>query len=170
MLRNVLASLAVRTAMLAGGCSADSTDEVESGNDALVHRARDLWIYDGPLPALEAARVTISLKGHTARVSGLLPAGTSAPNLPHLKAKNENGRVRIDAVYPIATGAQGGYNAKPGDYGFNRARPYRPDGETTSSSGTSYVTWGGFPFLAYAGNIALHGPITRQAGETNELF
>jgi hypothetical protein len=153
------------TAVFAGGCAADTDDQgdVESGEDALTHRARDAWFYDGPLPALEKPEVTISLKGHTARVSGLLPAGTQAPNLPHLKSKVEGTRTRVDIVYPIATGAEGGYNAAPGDYVFESARPWRPDGMTTSSHGTSFVTWGGFPFIAYNGGIAMHGPITTQS-------
>lgn len=166
MYRTALVGLLIGSALAvtATGCASETAEEeVEGSDNALVHRARDLWIYDGPLPSLEAAQVTISLKGHTARVSGLLPAGSEAPDLPHLKSKTEGGRVRVDVVYPIATGAQGGYNARPGNYAFTHARPYRPDGQTTSSSGTSFVTWGGFPFVAYAGNIAVHGPITHQA-------
>lgn len=171
MSRAALVSLLIGTVAVVAGCAADSAEGVDTGDNALVHRARDLWIYDGPLPTLESPEVTISLRGHTARVSGLLPAGAAAPTLPHVKAKDEKGRLRIDAVYPIATGAEGGFNAKPGDYTFTRARPYRPDGMTTSTSGTSYVTWGGFPFLAYAGNVALHGPISRQeAANRTELF
>lgn len=150
---------------LAVGCAGETDDQgadLESGEDALTHRARDAWFYDGPLSALEGPQVFVSLKGHTARVSGLLPAGVQAPNLPHLKAKAEGNRTRVDIVYPIATGAEARYNAPAGDYVFERARPWRPDGQTTSSFGTSFVTWGGFPFLAYNGGIAFHGPITTQ--------
>jgi hypothetical protein len=139
----------------------------------VLHRARDAWFYDGPLPSLEAAEMIVSLKGHTVRVSGLLPAGAEAPaaDLTYIKSKIENGRTRVDVVYPIATGEAYSMNATPGDYGFNRARPYRPDGDTISSSGRSFVTWGGFPFLAYAGNIAVHGPISRGTSATGaEIF
>lgn len=158
-------ALALVSTIFAAGCAADpgsdgDADQADVGEDALTHRASDAWIYDGPLPALEGSQVTISLKGHTVRVSGLLPAGAQVPVMPHLKAKLEGGRTRIDVVYPIATGAEYSYNARPGDYRFTHARPWRPDGQATSSSGTSFVTWGGFPFLAYAGNIALHGPIS----------
>jgi hypothetical protein len=158
-------ALMLASSIVAGGCAAAEPDDSEdpaASEDALTHRARDAWFYDGPLPALDAAQVTISLKGHTVRVSGLLPAGAAAPGAEHsyIQSKSENGRTRIDVVYPIATGAEYSYNARPGDYDFTRSRPYRPDGQTTSSSGTSFVTWGGFPFIAYAGNIAVHGPIT----------
>lgn len=172
-----VAALLAVTAIVMGGCAAEesgeSTDDPAASEDALTHRARDAWFYDGPLPALEQAQVFVSLKGHTVRVSGLLPAGAAAPSadLGYIKSKSENGRTRIDVAYPIATGAEYSYNASPKDYGFNRARPYRPDGQTTSSSGTSFVTWGGFPFLAYAGNIALHGPITHGANaKGNDVF
>lgn len=161
-------ALALVSTIFAAGCAADpgndaDGDEASVGEDALTHRAKDAWFYDGPLPTLEGPQVTISLKGHTARVSGLLPAGAETPVMPHLKAKAEGARTRIDVVYPIATGEKAGYNAEAGTYKFTHARPWRPDGITISSSGRSYVTWGGFPFLAYAGNIALHGPISRGA-------
>ena len=169
MSRSLALALMLVSSIVAGGCAAadaaDDADDPAASEDALTHRARDAWFYDGPLPALEGAQVFVSLKGHTVRVSGLLPAGATAPSadLGYIKSKSENGRTRIDVAYPIATGAEYSYNATPKDYGFNRARPYRPDGQTTSSSGTSFVSWGGFPFLAYAGNIALHGPITHAA-------
>lgn len=167
MSRSLAALMFLGSALLTvtAGCASETDDQggdIESGEDALTHRARDAWFYDGPLPTLEKPVVTVSLKGHTARVSGLLPAGAQAPNLPHLKSKVENGRTRIDVVYPIATGAQASYNAPAGSYEFQSARPWRPDGQTTSSFGTSFVTWGGFPFLAYRGGIALHGPISTQ--------
>lgn len=173
-----VAALLVATAVFAGGCAAEesgeSADDPAASEDALTHRARDAWFYDGPLPVLEGAEVTVSLKGHTARVSGLLPAGTAAPDasLTYIKSKNENGRTRVDVVYPIATGEKYSYNASPAVHTFNRARPYRPDGETVDSEGNkSFVTWGGFPFLAYSGNIALHGPISRATNASGtEVF
>lgn len=170
--RLMLAALVFASAAFVG-CGADSSSDgdLENGEDALTHRARDAWFYDGPLPALESPRVAVSLKGHTVRVSGLLPAGMQAPSLPHLKSKTENGRVRVDVVYPIATGAEAGFNSRPGPYQFQVARPYRPDGITTSSHGTSFVTWGGFPFLGYNNGVALHGPITTETnGAGTDVF
>ena len=127
--------------------------------DELRVRGQAEWFYSGPLPALEEAEVVVSLKGHTARATGYLPAGVDIPDAPHIKAVSEDGRIRIHAVYPIATGAT--YSAAAGVYHFERAIPYRPDGNTyTTSDGDHWVTWGGFPFLGYNGTIAMHGPIT----------
>ncbi len=138
-----------------GGSTGDSND------DDLRVRGSAAWFYSGPLPALESAQVTISLKGHTARVTGFLPNGTSVGELPHVRQTQVGGRTQLDVVYPIATGADYADNARPGTYLFDRAIPYRPDGNTfTYSQGNHWVTWGGFPFLAYNGAIAMHGPIT----------
>lgn len=157
----VVASLAL------AACAADpSTDEPGtnddgSSEDELRVRGSAAWFYSGALPVLEKPQVTVSLKGHTARVTGLVPAGTTVPELPHVRQTEVNGRIQLDVVYPIATGSTYGKNARPDTYFFDRAVPYRPDGNTfTYSQGNHWVTWGGFPFLAYNGAIALHGPIT----------
>lgn len=154
-------------------CAADTgTDEggTAGGEDSeegdLRVRGKAAWFYSGSIPALENPRVTVSLKGHTARVTGLLPAGTVLPKLPHVRTTQVAGRTQLDVVYPIATGAAYADNAKPGEYAFDRAVPYRPDGNTfTYSQGNHWVAWGGFPFLAYNGAIALHGPITDSAAK-----
>jgi hypothetical protein len=80
-----------------------------------------------------------------------------------VKTKIENGRTRVDIVYPIATAAPPKTNSKPGTYSFVQAKPYRPDGNAfTVSLGNHFVTWGGFPFIEYNSGIAFHGPITSQ--------
>src|SRR5262249_7928151 len=110
--------------------------------------------------------VTASLTGHTARVTGYLPAGTDLPELPHVKTMLEGDRVRVDIVYPIATAAPSTSNSRPGTYSFQLAKPYRPNGPAfTQSLGWHDVPWGGFPFLAYNGGIAFHGPITDKDDE-----
>lgn len=155
-------------------CAAD-TGEDEGGTaggsseDELRVRGTAEWFYSGSLPTLESPQVTVSLKGHTARVTGVVPNGVSVPELPHVRqTRTSNGRTQLDIVYPIATGADYADNASPGSYTFDRAVPYRPDGNTfTYSQGNHWVTWGGFPFLAYNGAIALHGPITDSSAKTN---
>ncbi|MDB4937998.1 MAG: hypothetical protein JWP87_4970 [Labilithrix sp.] len=157
------------SAILAGGCAADpASDDAaeESGEDALVAKADEHWIYAGPMPALKDAKVIASLEGNTAHVIGYLPPGASAAELsqlPNVKTRTENGRTRVDIVYPIATAAPPKTNSRPGTYSFYGAKPYRPDGIAyTVSAGEHFVPWGGFPFLGYNDGIAFHGPITSQ--------
>ncbi len=150
-----------------GACTVDTGEDAESSEDAIVSRkVDDHWFYGGPLPALQSPSVTASLEGHTARVTGYLPAGTELPDLPHVKTKAENGKLRVDIVYPIATAIGGKSNSRPGTYSFHLAKPYRPNGPAyTVSEGWHDVTWGGFPFIAYNGGIAFHGPITDKDNE-----
>jgi hypothetical protein len=137
-------------------------EDVDQLEDPLAKSSTSHWFYDGPLPMLESARVTVALEGHTARVSGLVPAGITLSTLPpHVRVTDDGGRTRLDAVYPIATARAGKSDARPGNYRFGNVMPYRPDGiAVTSQEGSHMVTWGGFPFLRYNSGIALHGPIT----------
>jgi hypothetical protein len=153
--------------LLVGACAADTGEDVESNEDAIVSRkVDDHWFYSGPLPTLQNPSVTASMKGHTAHVTGYLPAGTELPELPHVKTKIEDGRLRVDIVYPIATAMAGKSNSRPGTYSFHLAKPYRPNGPAyTQAEGWHDVTWGGFPFIAYNGGIAFHGPITDKDNE-----
>jgi hypothetical protein len=147
------------------GCASASPDDDESGatsEDPLRQTANNHWFYSGPIPTLEGPVVTIALDGHTARVSGLLPANAAPFELPpHARKRSEGARTRIDAVFPIAAARAGKTDAPVGSYRFNDVIPYRPDGiAITEQEGPHQVTWGGFPFLRYDGGIALHGPIT----------
>lgn len=154
------------------GCAAPvGVDEGSaSAEDDLAAKADQHWFYGGAIPALEEPKITVSLKGHTARLTGFLPAAETLPDLPHVKVMIEGGRTRIDAVYPIATARSGKTNAAPGEYAFQLAKPYRPDGSAfTPVEGVHYVPWGGFPFLAYDDGIALHGPITSTANPGGDL-
>ncbi len=152
--------------------SAACTSEVDDGNlatgddDIISGKVDDHWFYSGALPKLDNPSVTVSIKGHTARVTGTLPAGSAAPNLPHVKTKQVDGKTQIDVVYPIATAKPGKSNSRPGTYNFYEAKPYRPNGAAfTQSEGWHDVPWGGFPFIGYNNGIAFHGPITAQDNE-----
>lgn len=169
MIRLRIASL-IALSLTLGACAAepvagDDDGAGEVGEDALTAKADEHWFYTGALPKLENARVTVSLEGHTAHVTGLAPAGVTIPELPHVRTKAEGARTRVDVVYPIATAnvSIGKSNSRPGTYSFYQVKPYRPDGEAwTRSEGTHMVPWGGFPFVAYNDGIAFHGPITSK--------
>ena len=151
------------------GCSSSNGEEAtdSSTEENLRVRGQAEWFYSGSLPALENAAVTISLKGSTARVEGTLPVGVTIPDLPNVRQTNVNGRTLLDIVYPIATAAVYSNNAPRGGYAFQRAIPFRPNGNAyTVSAGNHFVTWGGFPFLAYDGAIAMHGPITDATSQS----
>src|SRR5262245_41106830 len=103
----------------------------QTGDDQNVEaEATPHWLYNGPLPVLDQPAVTVSLTGHTVRVSGLVPAGVTLPDdLPHVRLTDRgDGRTHIDIVYPIATARPGKTNAPPGVYKFQSAKPYRPNG------------------------------------------
>lgn len=166
-------TLMLAASILAGGCAAETGSddaEAEANEDALVAKADEHWFYTGPLPALKDAKVIVSLEGNTAHVIGYLPAGAAElPELPHVKTRIENGRTRVDIVYPIATAAPPKTNSRPGTYSFYGAKPYRPDGIAyTVSAGNHFVPWGGFPFLGYNNGIAFHGPITAQGSKGSQ--
>ena len=166
-----LGSLTLGTVM-ATGCSGSDSVEIpdETGEDDLVHRARAHWIYDGPLPALADANVTVSLRGHTARLTGYSAGDVDISQLPHARKSKAGKRTRIDLVYPIATGEKASYNSEPGRHPFVGARPYYPDADVVNEFGTNFVLWGGFPFLNYDGGSALHGPISVGGSSGREVF
>ena len=156
-------------ALLLLGCSSASED-VDVSDDELAQKATEEWFYTGPMPALESPHITVSLEGNTVRLTGLLPQNASLPDLPHVKTMVENGRTRVDAVYPIATARAGKTNSSPGTYHFQLAVPYKPDGIAwTPEEGNHFVTWGGFPFVSYNNGIAFHGPITPTRNIAGDL-
>lgn len=163
-LASALVALSVCPVIACAAPSGEADDVTESTESELAKSADDHWFYGGPLPMLESSRVTVSLEGHTARISGLVPTGVDLPAElpPHVRVKSEGGRARLDAVYPIATARAGKGDSRPGSgYRFGNVIPYRPNGiAVTRDEGPHMVTWGGFPFLRYNQGIALHGPIT----------
>jgi hypothetical protein len=117
------------------------------------------WIYEGWLPKLDEPVMFVSLKAHTARVTGLLPQGFSGQLPFYARTKLlTSGRTQMTVVYPIATGAidpsTGKAPAGPGHYPKLYAVPFTPTNEKAA--------WGGFPFMKYHASrgLAFHGPIT----------
>jgi hypothetical protein len=155
--------LTLSFAALASACGggSDSSPSDDGQNlTASTGNSTPEWFYDGPLPVLEDAVVTVSQRGHTLRVTGFVANDVTLPSdLPHVRVTPQGDRTQVDVVYPIATAANPANNAKPGVYNFQRIIPYRPNGEVTNEG---FVTWGGFPFLEYDDGIAMHGPITSE--------
>jgi hypothetical protein len=119
------------------------------------------WLYNGPLPQLKSIeQVVVSLKGHTVRVTGVLPDGFDTELLPYYAhpQTTDAGQTRVTLVYPIATAntAAGSRNATPGVHARIDAIGYKTLNEIAE--------WGGFPFLVYEPNraIGFHGPITHH--------
>jgi hypothetical protein len=161
--RFVAATLALTLGLLATGCTTDdgtvASEEANLKNAEKTGGQSQKWIYQGPMPKLDKPSVFVSLKSHTARVSGLLPT-TYTGELPfYVKSKVEpTGRTRVTLVYPVATGkidpSTGSAPMAPGHYGTLWAVPYTPTNDKAD--------WGGFPFMTYkpTRGLAFHGPIS----------
>lgn len=165
MLLRLTALAAFAFGFAAVGCAASDGEHGTTDEDlASTGHGSDEWFYSGAIPVLDNPEITTSLAGHTNHVTGLLPVGAAPlPDLPHVKTMQVNGRTQVDVVYPIATAANAGSNSKPGTYSFYESMPYRPNGGAyTPEAGEHFVTWGGFPFIAYNDGIAFHGPITDE--------
>ena len=157
--------LALACAPLLSACgSADDAADGTSDTSDLVNKEKNggpsqKWLYLGMLPKIESATMFVSLKAHTARVTGLLPKDFAGP-LPFyaVTSAEANGRTRLTVVYPVATGkvdpSTGKAPAGPGKYPRLYAIPY--------TNTTEKAAWGGFPFMMYNANrgLAFHGPIT----------
>ncbi len=166
MLRRSIGSLVLATvaALVAAGCASEASEEAAGqGADALSAKSDAEWFYTGRLPQLKNASVVVSLMANTMRVRGDLPDGFTGDvsGLPHVRQVGRH----VDVVYPIASAAIYSANSRQRDenaYSFHSATPYKPDANATTRSNPTphWVTWGGFPFLAYNGGIAFHGPIT----------
>lgn len=140
------------------GCASDPASEEDGGDateDELRKGSAEQWVYNGTLPHLDHPSVTVSLTAHTARVSGYLPVGHTAPLPYYVDTLVEGARTKIAVVYPIATGAE--VNSQPASYAINRVSPWVPSDD--------HATWGGFPFIPFNRGIAFHGPITAQDGQ-----
>jgi hypothetical protein len=138
-------------------CAADpaSDEGADITEDELRKGSAEQWVYNGTLPHLESASITVSLTAHTARVTGYLPADFSAALPYYADTLVEGGRTKVAVVYPIATGEE--VNSQGSSYSINRASPWVPSDD--------HATWGGFPFIPYNRGIAFHGPITAQDGQ-----
>ena len=171
-----LALVTVATMFLAVGCAADATDDggaVDHSEDELLQKtaATSNWSYRGLMPALEAPQLTVSLKGHTVHVAGLLPAGFQGRLPFYAKTETVGGRTKVHVVYPIATVdlsarlPDGGPTRNPEPF------DYQVCGGENFHASNDIGSFGGFPFIEYVcnhtdrdgrnrGGIAFHGPIT----------
>ncbi|MBK6516257.1 MAG: hypothetical protein IPM79_02550 [Polyangiaceae bacterium] len=176
-IRALLAGLLATTAALgacAPGGAVDGDDEGASSEESFLKNAEKTgsksqkWIYEGWVPALEQTSMFVSLKGHTARVSGLLPKGFDGELPFYVKTSPAaEGRTLATIVYPVATGAvdpaTGQAPAGPGSYSYLTAVPY--------TSTNDKADWGGFPFMKYhqSRGLAFHGPISsKRNAETGD--
>jgi hypothetical protein len=168
-MKSQLITLPLVAAMMSLAACAVETEEPSTPDteDELRAKGEDHWFYTGPLPTLPGADLVVSLDGHTVRVTAPMPAGLNLADLPHAKVGADG---KLNLVYPIATAGAGSSDSRPGTYAFSGLKPYRPNGVATNSSGTSFVPWGGFPFLAYNRGIAFHGPITATKGDSSVWF
>jgi hypothetical protein len=140
---------------------------------ALLRRttATSNWSYFGLMPRLENPKLTVSLKGHTVHVAGLLPLSFKGELPFHAVTEAApQGRTLVHVVYPIATGDLSLFN----DDGSRVKNPEA--GSYTVCSGvlsapSDHSAFGGFPFIEYVcshtdadgrqrSGIAFHGPIT----------
>lgn len=153
--------------LLALGCGDPAAvgDGLDDGNvnlssEEIRSTGSPPWMYTGPLPALANVQIYVSQAGHTARVVGDLPADWNG-TVPYYAVVERVGTTRkLTVVYPIATGASASHDSQPGRFTSVTTIPYRPNGMAYPSTGPTYVTWGGFPFIGYNNGIAFHGPIT----------
>lgn len=121
------------------------------------------WVYNGPfVRPLERAELIVSIAGHTARVTGLLPIDFNLSTLPYYAIPEREGlRTRVTIVYPISTAdTRTSPNSQPGVF-----RSVYAFGRKTLNE---IAEWGGFPFIVYNGGIGLHGPITAHGNNGRE--
>jgi hypothetical protein len=173
-------ALAIGIGFAAVGCAADTDDDelndedvVDQSEDELLKKTKSTsnWSYRGLMPRLESPELTVSLKGHTVHVSGLLPAGYTERLPFHAKTEQVGGRTRVHVVYPIAT-------VNPNSTLPNGGRARNPEpfrytvcGGANFKASNDIGAFGGFPFIEYVcghrdsdgrmrSGIAFHGPIT----------
>ncbi len=162
----LFAALAVLPlALSAVGCAGETDSDAGTSDESDLKDVEksggrsQKWIYQGALTKLDSPAITVSLKAHTARITGLLPAGYDK-QLPFyaVPTTEADGRTRITVVYPVATGkvdpSTGKAPMAPGHYAKLYGIAFTPTTEAAS--------WGGFPFMKYQASrgLAFHGPIT----------
>lgn len=159
------------------GCAADTTNSdegpVDSSEDDLLKKtgATSSWSYRGLMPALESPQLTVSLKGHTVHVAGLLPTSFHGQLPFYAKSETVGTRTRVHLAYPIATVNPTGRF----DDGTPTRNPepfaYKVCGGDNFHATNATGAFGGFPFIEYVcghkdadgrvrSGIAFHGPIT----------
>ena len=163
-----LLALASLGALALVACASDDSDPSDGPDepgyeDELINaekngKASQKWIYNGPLPKLDKAEVVASLKSHTVRVTGTLPASFTGQLPFYAEVKQVGTQRKLTVVYPIATGAldpsTGKAPAAAGTYSTLYGVAYTATNDK--------APWGGFPFVMYNNKrgIAFHGPIT----------
>jgi hypothetical protein len=135
------------------GCSSAGDEEgVETGDDALLKKTgpTSSWSYRGLMPKLDEARITVSLKGHTAHVEGLLPRDFTGKVPFYVReADGPEGRRKVHVVYPLATVNPNGKledgtrtrNPEPFEYDVCDGANFAPTND--------HGAFGGFPFIEY---------------------
>jgi hypothetical protein len=171
-------ALAVMVASV--GCAADATDAADADEGAVEQSEDDLlkktgatssWSYRGLMPTLESPALTVSLKGHTVHVAGLLPASFTGKLPFYAKTEAVGDRTRVHLVYPIATVDPNGH--LPSGTRTRNPEPFRYEvcGGDNFHATNPTGAFGGFPFIEYVcghrdqdgrmrSGIAFHGPIT----------
>ena len=154
------------------GCASDKTEDSDTSGDDIIRKTSmtSAWSYHGLMPELDSPSITVSLKGHTAHVTGLLPTSFTGKLPFYVQSEQEAGRTRVHLAYPIAT-----VNTKLTSPGGLPARNPEPDdyevcGGAQSAASNPDGAYGGFPFIEYIchhvdsdgrvrSGIAMHGPI-----------
>ena len=175
-----LVAVAVAVMVASVGCVADATDDAESGpvdqsEDELLKQTGPTsnWSYRGVMPELESPKLTVSLKGHTVHVAGLLPSSFQGKLPFYARTEAVGSRTRVHLVYPIATVDPNGRLPDGGRTRNPEPFDYQVCGGDNFHASNSIGSFGGFPFIEYVcnhrdhdgrvrGGIAFHGPITSK--------
>jgi hypothetical protein len=160
----------------------DTDAERAAQEEPLLRYTQDTshWAYHGLLPELDNVSVTVSLAGHTAHVTGLLPVSFTGVIPFYVVREAEGTRTRVHVVYPIASANTALFN----DDGTRVKNPEA--GQYTVCDGTTFEptghsAFGGFPFIEYVchhvdadgrvrSGIAFHGPITTARYESTSYW
>lgn len=181
MLRPIFLALgALSLSMVA--CGSDVSDDAATSSPQEADLLKmtgptSNWSYRGLMPELIAPEITVSMRGHTVHVTGLLRPGH--PRLPFYAQSEElpDGNTRVHLVYPMATantnsilqdGVSNARNPEPFDYKVCGGDNFHPTNEIGA--------FGGFPFIEYVcwhrrangqvdDGIAFHGPISSASAD-----
>jgi hypothetical protein len=138
---SLFAMLLATSTVATAGCAADTDtpDEgaVDSSEDDLLKKTgpTSSWSYRGLMPALDAPQLTVSLKGHTVHVAGLLPASFHGQLPFYAKTETVGTRTRVHLAYPIATVDPNGH--LPDGTPTRNPEPFAYSASRTSSASTA---------------------------------